>query len=76
MTASAADELGARTDLIFNRFHTIVEPAFSDDFILADVKLDPAYPRLFRRIHGDISGRFLGALAVMSRGADDDAQLH
>lgn len=76
VTDTAADELGARTDLIFNRFHKIVEPAFSDDFILADVKLDPAYPRRFDEFSGDISGRFLGALALMSRGAEDDAQLH
>lgn len=70
------DELGARIDLIFDRFHTIVDPAFTDDFILADVKLDPAYPRRFDEFSGDISGRFLGAVALMSRGAEDDAQLH
>lgn len=71
-----AGDLAARIDLVFNRFHNIAEPAFSDDFILADVKLDPAYPRRFDEFSGDISGRFLGAVALMSRGAEDDAQLH
>lgn len=68
--------LAARINLVFNRFNNVTEPAFSDDFILADVKLDPAYPRRFDEFSGDISGRFLGALSLMSRGAEDDAQLH
>lgn len=71
-----AGDLAARIDLVFNRFHNIAEPAFSDDFILADVKLDPAYSRRFDEFSGDISGRFLGAVALMSRDAEDDAQLH
>ncbi len=71
----STDELGARINLIFDRFNTIMEPAFTDDFILADVKLDPNYPRRFDEFSGDISGRFLGAVSLMSRGAEDDAQL-
>ena len=71
-----ADELNARIDLVFDRFHNITEPAFTDDFILADVKLDPNYPRRFDEFSGDISGRFLGAVSLMSRGVEDDTQLH
>ena len=71
-----ADELGARIQLIFDRFHKITEPAFTDDFILADVKLNPEYPRRFDEFSGDISGRFLGAVSMMSRGVEDDTQLH
>lgn len=72
----AEGELGARIALVFDRFYRVAEPAFTDDFILADVKLDPAYPRRFDEFSGDISGRFIGAVAMMSRGEADDALLH
>ncbi len=71
-----AGELAARINLAHQRFTQVTEPAFSDDFILADVKLDPAYPRRFDEFSGDISGRFIGAVSMMSNGAEDDAWLH
>ena len=39
-------------------------PSFSKRFILADVALDPAYPRRFSNYSGDLSGRYIGALAL------------
>lgn len=73
--SDAAGELFARIHAVHERFDTITEPAFTDDFILADVMLNPEYPRRFDEFSGDISGRFLGARSMMSRGAEDDAQL-
>jgi len=64
-------ELAARIDLTHQRFDRIQEPAFSDVFILQDVALDPATPRRFQEFSGDVSGRFLGALALTARGASD-----
>ncbi len=61
----AEGELGARIELVQQRFLEGTEPAFTDDFILADVALRPDYPRRFAEFSGDISGRYLGALALM-----------
>lgn len=69
-------ELAARIALVFNRITVVEEPAFSDDFILADVLVDKSRPRRFMEFSGDISGRFLGALAMISRGRADDERLH
>lgn len=74
--SQSAGELFARINAVHERFDKIIEPAFTDEFILADVMLDPGYPRRFDEFSGDISGRFLGALSMMSRGAEDDARLH
>lgn len=64
-------ELAARMDLTHHRFDAVSEPAFTDTFILQDVALDPATPRRFEEFSGDVSGRFLGALALTARGASD-----
>ena len=64
-------ELAARMDLTHHRFDAVNEPAFSDTFILQDVSLDPATPRRFQEFSGDVSGRFLGALALTARGESD-----
>ena len=69
-------ELDARINMTFDRFYKVTEPAFTDAFILADVQLNPEYPRRFDEFSGDISGRFVGAVAMMSRGGEDDALLH
>jgi hypothetical protein len=39
-------------------------PAYTPRFVLADLALDPTYPRLYDRFSGDISGRYLEILAV------------
>ncbi len=60
-----AGELAARIALVHRRFAEVTEPAFTDKFILADVELDPAYPRRFSEFSGDISGRYIGAMAML-----------
>ncbi len=58
-------ELAARIALVHHRFAEVAEPTFTDKFILADVELDPAYPRRFSEFSGDISGRYIGAMAML-----------
>ncbi|NLO33772.1 MAG: hypothetical protein GX117_10520 [Candidatus Hydrogenedentes bacterium] len=72
----AGGDLQARINLVFQRFQEQTEPSFSDDFILADVKLDPQYPRRFDEFSGDISGRYVGAVAEMAKDPDEIARLH
>ncbi len=60
-----AGELAARIAMVHQRFAEITDPAFTDKFILADVELDPAYPRRFSEFSGDISGRYIGAMAML-----------
>ncbi len=62
-----AGELGWRINWVQNRFDYVQEPAFTDEFILQDVRLDPDYPRRFQEFSGDISGRFIEALSVEPR---------
>jgi DUF1680 family protein len=64
-TTEARGELAHRIKMVHDRFATGNTPAFTDAFILADVILDPAYPRRFDNFSGDISGRYIGALAMM-----------
>ncbi|NLN94493.1 MAG: hypothetical protein GX130_14495 [Candidatus Hydrogenedens sp.] len=76
LSAQNNDDLVAESiNRVFYRFDEVKEPAFSDDFILADVMLNPDQPRRFSDFSGDISGRFLGAVAMTSRGEKDDLQL-
>ncbi len=39
-------------------------PVFTSDFILADVSLDPNYPRRFYNFSGDLSGRYLEVMSL------------
>jgi DUF1680 family protein len=60
-----AGELQARIALTQMRLTGDGIPAFTPAFILADVALDPGYPRRFSNYSGDLSGRYFGALALM-----------
>ena len=53
-----------RVGLIQQRLVHGGTPTFTTDFILADVRLDPGYPRRFSDFSGDLSGRYIGALAL------------
>ena len=48
-------------------------PRMSDDFVLADVRLTP--PRRFANFSGDLSGRYIGALATAG-GSDPAVRAH
>lgn len=61
----AGGELAARIRAVQERFASGIEPAFTDDFVLADVVLDPGYPRRFAEYSGDISGRYIEALTAV-----------
>ena len=59
-------ELKARIQALWDRYaDPKAIPAFTDDFILADVMLSPSYPRRFDEYSGDLSGRFIGAAALL-----------
>lgn len=60
-------ELEKRILWVQDRFDFVQDPAFTDAFILQDVRLDPACPRRFQEFSGDISGRFLEAITVEPR---------
>lgn len=42
------------------------QPAFSHDFLLADVKLNPTDPRRFYNFSGDLSGRYIEVMSLLS----------
>lgn len=58
-------ELAARMKRIQERLTGGGFPAYTPEFVLADVTLDPAYPRLYSSFSGDISGRYVEALALL-----------
>jgi len=58
-------ELAARIAMVHARFLDGQDPAYTDDFILADVELRPDYPRRFAEFSGDVSGRYIGAMALL-----------
>jgi DUF1680 family protein len=59
----AAGDLARRVDLTANRLTRTGVPAYTDDFVLADVTLDER--RRFWNFSGDTSGRYVEALAVL-----------
>jgi len=71
--ASSPGKVGVR-DVVQadERFHLTLRrvlegeaPRYSDDFLLADVK--PTAERRFTEYSGDLSGRYIGALATAAR---------
>lgn len=52
---------------------TDFSPVFTSNFILADVSLDPNYPRRFYNFSGDLSGRYI---EVMSLFPDQQGSVH
>ena len=58
-----AGELAKRIDLCRQRLTTTGWPLFTEEFILADAALHPA--RRFNEYSGDLSGRYLGAMAML-----------
>lgn len=64
-TLEPRGELATRIQMARDRMLGGGIPEFTDDFILADVMLRPDYPRRFNEYSGDLSGRYIGAFAVM-----------
>jgi len=63
-----AGELADRMKRIQDRLTGPGFPEYTPEFVLADVKLDPEYPRLYNSFSGDISGRYVEALALAPSG--------
>jgi len=57
--------LRERYELSLRRVLSGTSPAFTDDFLLADVRPTPG--RRFTEFSGDLSGRYIGALATAAR---------
>lgn len=64
VTGTHAGELTSRMELTRERVRHGGPPVYSDDFVLADAV--PQHVRRFTEFSGDVSGRYLGALAVVS----------
>jgi hypothetical protein len=62
LTVTPSGELAERLAMTARRFVSGKTPAFTPEFVLADVALKP--PRRFSDYSGDASGRYIGALAV------------
>ena len=58
-------ELKKRIEMARGRMLDGEAPAFTKDFVLADVALRPDYARRFSNYSGDLSGRYIGAFASM-----------
>jgi DUF1680 family protein len=67
-------ELRERIHMVHNRLLSGDVPRFTDEFVLADVTLAPDYPRRFTEYSGDLSGRYIGAMALLppAQGPDID----
>jgi hypothetical protein len=61
--AASKGELAARVALSAERLTRGGVPAFTREFVLADVALDP--PRRFNEYSGDLSGRYVEALSLL-----------
>ena len=59
-------ELNHRIDLSINRLTDLdMQPAFTEDFLLADVDLRPDDPRRFYNFSGDLSGRYIEVMSLV-----------
>ena len=59
-------ELDHRIDLSINRLTDLdMQPAFTEDFLLADVDLQPDDPRRFYNFSGDLSGRYIEVMSLV-----------
>jgi len=68
VTVVPRGEVLKRIEMARNRMLNGDIPRFTESFILADVALWPEYPRRFSEYSGDLSGRYIGALATMPAG--------
>ena len=66
--SAGAGELTARMNLSFDRVRHGGPPEYTDNFLLADAA--PKHVRRFTEFSGDVSGRYLGALAVVALQSD------
>ena len=66
LAAQDIPELDHRIQLSIDRLTDLDrQPAFTEDFLLADVRLNPEDPRRFYNFSGDLSGRYLEVMALV-----------
>ena len=72
-TALAAGDWTTRFNLTANRIRSGGPPVLNDEFLLADAV--PQHTRRFTEFSGDVSGRYIGAMAMVAQhtGATDAA---
>ena len=59
-------ELNHRIDLTINRLTDMdARPAYTENFLLADVDLQPEDPRRFYNFSGDLSGRYIEVMSLV-----------
>lgn len=64
-------EFDYRMQMTLNRLTTSkMIPQYTEQFILADVNLDPANPRRFYNFSGDLSGRYIEVLSMAPKKAN------
>ena len=63
--AMTPNEIDKRINLAINRVYNGNVPTFTTDFILADLSLKPAFERRYTDYSGDLSGRYIQALALV-----------
>jgi DUF1680 family protein len=63
--SSSKGDLGARYELTLRRVLAGESPAYTEEFLLADVRPEPV--RRFTEYSGDTSGRYIGALATAAQ---------
>jgi len=63
--ATGDGQLAARYELTLNRVLQGGSPAYTEEFLLADVRSEAV--RRFTEYSGDLSGRYIGALATVAR---------
>ncbi len=66
--SAGAGELTARMNLSFDRVRHGGPPEYTDAFLLADAA--PKHVRRFTEFSGDVSGRYIGALASVAQQGD------
>ena len=67
---TAADNKSDRYHLTLNRVLRGAQPAYTQEFLLADLRGEPG--RRFTNFSGDLSGRWIGALAACSASFGED----
>lgn len=69
-TGALAGDLTRRMELSLDRVRHGGPPVYSDDFVLADAV--PQAGRRFTEFSGDVSGRYIGALATVAQFSGND----
>ena len=69
-------ELDHRIELSIQRLTDVeMQPAYTEQFLLADVDLQPSDPRRFYNFSGDLSGRYIEVMSLVDEAARGEVNL-